>query len=167
MKLKVSSISDGPEGHLNSQSGNTYGASNLFDGKPSTGWAVTLSKTGYAYQPYLYGPEFTVNGSNVKRIVLRNGYHKDRNSYKKNTRASWIRIARASGGANPSPADILWEGPLSDSMTEETLNVSPQFDQSRPIGRVALIFSSKDDDRYYHGSKWDDLVVSELEFWGK
>lgn len=166
-RLSVTDVTDGPEGKLNNQAGNSYSASNMFDGNPSTGWAVKLSQTNYDSQPYLYGPMFKVNGSKIDHIVIRNGYHKNSDSFKKNTRASWIRISRASAGISPDESDILWEGSLSDTMSPETLTVSRRYDQSRPTGRVAITFSSKDDDRYYHGSKWDDLVISELEFWGK
>lgn len=167
VQLRVSDVSNGPEGKLNNQAGNSYSASNMFDGKPSTAWAVRLSQTNYDSQPYLYGPIFKVNGSKIDHIVILNGYHKNSDLFKKNTRASWIRISRASAGNYPSSSDILWEGPLSDAMTPQTLSVSSLYDQSRPTDRVMLTFSSKYDDQYYHGSKWDDLTISELEFWGK
>lgn len=167
VKLSVRDVTDGPEGKLNNQAGNSYSATNMFDSNPSTGWAVRLSQTNYDSQPYLYGPMFKVNGSKIDHIVIRNGYHKNSDIFKKNTRASWIRISRASAGNYPSSSDILWEGPLSDTMSPQTLYVSRIYDQSRPTERLIITFSSKDDDQYYHGSKWDDLVISELEFWGK
>lgn len=166
VKLSVSDITDGQAGKLHNQAGNSYSAKNMFDGKPSTGWAVKLSETDYDIQPYLYGPMFKVHGSKIDHIVIRNGYHKNKDSFKKNTRASWLRISRASAGSSPSQSDILWEGPLSDTMSPQTLSVSSKYDQSRPTERLMLTFSSEDDDLYYHGTKWDDLVISELEFWG-
>lgn len=165
VKLRVSDVSDGPNGHLGGQAGNSYGASNLFDGKSSTGWAVTLADTSYDYDSYLYGPRFTVNGSDIDHIVIRNGYHKNSDSFKKNTRAAWIRIYRDNGGS-PSSSDILYEGKLSDSMSAQTLQVKPSY-RHHSGDRIAIAFSSADEDRYYHGSKWDDLVISELEFWGE
>ena len=166
VKLRVSDVSDGPEGRLPNQAGNSYSATNMFDGRPSTAWAVRLPHTNYDTQPYLYGPIFNVNGSKIDHIVIRNGYHKNSDVFRKNTRASWIRISRASAGSYPSSSDILWEGPLSDTMSPQTLTVSNLYDQSEPTERVMLTFSSEYDDQYYHGSKWDDLSISELEFWG-
>lgn len=165
-KLSVSNISDGPNGALGNQAGNSYHARNLFDGRSATGWAVKLAETNYAYSPYLEGPRFTVNGNHIDYIKLKNGYGKNSDSFKKNTRASWIRIYRTSGGSNPSQSDIIYEGPLADKSSAQTLSVNPSFDQSRPIGTVGLAFSSQIDDRYYHGSKWNDLVLNEIEFWG-
>ena len=164
-KLSVSNVSDGPNGRLSNQAGNSYSARNLFDGKSSTGWAVRLYETNYSYDNYLYGPSFDVAGSKIDKIVIRNGYHKNSDSFNKNTRASWIRIYRGSND-EPSRSDILYEGSLSDSRSAQTLKVNPDFDQSRPFNNIHLAFSSEYDDRYYHGSKWDDLVISELEFWG-
>lgn len=166
VKLDVSDVSAGFNGVLPVEGNNTYYAENMFDGNSATAWAVRLQNTDYEWQPYLYGPSFNVDGSKIHHIVIRNGYHKNEDVYNKNTRASWIRIYRDSYG-DPSEEDILYEGPLSDTMSPQTLSVNPKYDNSRPAGRIVLVFSSADDDRYYHGSRWNDLVISELEFWGE
>lgn len=165
-KLSVSDPYDGPNGAIAPIGTNTYYARNMFDGNSATGWGVTLTQTDYYYMPVLRGPSFTVNGNKIDYVVIRNGYHKDKTIYNKNTRASWIRIYR-DNGEEPSKEDILYEGPLSDTMSPQTLSVSPSFNQNNPNHRFAIAFSSAYDDNYYHGSKWEDLIVSELEFWGK
>lgn len=166
-KLRVTDISNGPYGALANQGSNSYQAKNMFDGKNSTAWAITLPYHMYDWETYIFGPSFKVNGSKLDYVIIRNGYHKSSDSYRKNTRASWIRIARQTGDPDPSYSDIIYEGHLSDSMTPQRLKVNPGFDQSRPIGYVEIVFTDLEGDGFYHGSKWDDLTVSELEFWGK
>ena len=168
-KLAVSNVVESIEGHLASDGKNTYNAYNLFDGKASTAWALRLSDVEgmISYETRLYGPHFDVHGSKLAYVVIRNGYHKNASIYNKNTRANWIMIYRDGNGDNIPDSDIIYAGGLADTMSPQTLHVNPGFDQSRPIGHVGIAFKPLMENGFYHGSKWDDLSISELEFWGK
>lgn len=168
VKLPVTEISENTKA-LENQAGNTYHAKNMFDGDPATGWSIKLSKT----QPEsdkIYGPSMNINAKKLAYVKIMNGYGKSPEIFKKNTRAKWIEIYRESGNEFPEPEDIIYSGPLKDTMTPQTLEIKDRFDNSRPTGRVQIRFKGYypgyPDDGYYMGSKWDDLVISELEFYG-
>lgn len=164
--LKVSEINDGPNTALYPMEGNTYHATNMFDGKSSTSWAVRLETTNYDIADYLWGPSFRVNGNKLSHIIIRNGYQKNSKVYYNNTRATWVRIFRMSDDGILRNSDILYEGPLKDTMGAQTLPINPDFDQTRRPGRIALAFLPKGSGGYNRGDKWNDLSISELQFWG-
>lgn len=160
--------SDGINGHLQSQGNNTYVADNLVDSDPKTAWVVKLSETDYDTGDYLYGPNLKLNANRIDFIKIRNGYCKSMDSYTNNTRAAWIMIYRPDfpDTGNPEPYNIIYEGPLSDTMDWQTLNVDPRFDNSIKTEDICISFSNKSNNRFYHGNKWDDLSVSEIEVYG-
>lgn len=160
--------SDGINGHLQPQGNNTYGADNLVDSDPKTAWVVKLSETDYDTGDYLYGPNLKLNANRIDFIKIRNGYCKSMDSYTNNTRAAWIMIYRPDfpDTGNPEPYNIIYEGPLSDTMDWQTLNVDPRFDNSIKTEDICISFSNKSNNRFYHGNKWDDLSVSEIEVYG-
>lgn len=51
-------------------------------------------------------------------------------------------------------------------MRRRLVRVSPEYDNSRPTTNLVMTFSNKDNDCYYHGNKWDDLVISEIKVFG-
>lgn len=51
-------------------------------------------------------------------------------------------------------------------MEPQMLKVNPRYDNSKPTKMVQICFPHYTKDNYYMGNKWDDLVVSELEFYG-
>ncbi len=87
-----------------------------------------------------------------------------------NTRPAIVTIYRplAPDTGDPEEEDILYDGPLSDTMSPQRLNVNPKFDRSRPVDEVVLKFLPPNNpDGFYWGDKWPkDMVISEIEFWG-
>lgn len=165
IKLKVTNIDDGAK-VLDNQAGNSYHAKNMFDDNPSTGWSIKLSDT-QAESGRIYGPSMNVNARKLDHIVIQNGYGKSHDSFQKNTRAKRIQIYRVTDKKFPDKKDIIYEGPLKDIMEPQILKVSPRYDNTKPTGIVQITFPTYSKENYYMGSKWDDLVISELEFYGK
>ena len=167
-KLRVTNIQDGAK-VLDNQGTNSYHAENLFDDNPATGWAINLGSTP-AESDMIYGPSMNIGARKVDFIKIRNGYGKNQDSFLKNTRAKWIEIYRESASEFPEDEDILYAGYLKDTMDPQTLKINPNYDNRRPTGqvqiRVKAYIPGYDNDGYYMGSKWDDLVISELEFFG-
>lgn len=60
--------------------------------------------------------------------------------------------------------DIIYEGPLEDSMSPQFFPVSAGFDNSQPTRAVGLIFRH---DRMHRGAKWNDLCLSEIKIFGR
>lgn len=164
VKLNVTDINDGAQ-VLGNQSGNSYQAKNMFDGNPATGWAIKLSET-QEESDRIYGPYMNVNAAKLDHIIIQNGYGKNRDSFTKNTRAKYILIYRITDDMFPEEKDIIYDGPLEDTMEPQTLKINPRYDNSKPTGMVQIAFPHYTKNNYYMGSKWDDLVISELEFYG-
>lgn len=147
---------------------NTYYASNLIDGNLSTCWSVNLDSYGYADSP-VWGPNIEIEPVKyIDYIVLYNGYGKDNKAYYNNTRASWIQIYRpvAPDTGYPEDTEILYEGPLTDTMEPQKLKINPNFDFTDPVTHIVLKFSDKESGKYYYGTKYNDLSISEIEIWG-
>ena len=70
------------------------------------------------------------------------------------------------GDGYPDESDIIYEGPLKDTMNFQRLKVNDYYDNSRPTREVRIGFSPDDSD-YYYGTTYDDLTISELEFYGR
>lgn len=150
---------------LANQAGNSYVPKNMADNNPKTCWAVNLYEADYN-NGHLWGPEMDINAESIDHIVIRNGYHKNKDMFNKNIRAADILIYRVTGNKyNLSDSDIIYEGPLKDVMSPQTLKVNPGFDNTRPTRSVGIAFSDNFDD-YYWGTKYNDLSISELEFYG-
>ena len=164
VKLNVTNIEDGTP-VLGNQSGNSYHAKNMFDDNPATGWAIKLSKT-QEESDRIYGPSMNVNATKLDHIIIQNGYGKNRDSFTKNTRAKNILIYRITDDEFPEEEDIIYEGPLKDTMEPQTLKINSRYDNSKPTRMVQITFPHYTKNNYYMGSKWDDLVISELEFYG-
>lgn len=166
-KLKLSASNGGVE-PLAPQYGNSYTARNLVDGNPATGWAIPLDDYDYDDTP-IWGPILHVSGAKkIDYIMFTNGYAKSKDIFNKNTRASWVQIYRPipPDTGYPDPEDILYEGPLKDISSPQKLKVNPRFDFRRPIGDFVVTFAGRADNGYYYGNKYNDLVISEIEFWG-
>lgn len=167
-KLHVTHIMEGTKS-LGNQAGNSYLPVNMFDGDPSTGWAIKLSNATIKNNR-IYGPSFDVNAKKLAYVKIQNGYAKNKDSFNKNTRAAWIEIYRDEAVENPSSRDIIYRGPLEDNMELQELQLNPDFDNSRPTRQVQVRFKAYspdlNDNGYYMGDKYDDLVISEIEFYG-
>lgn len=162
VKLKASNFKSN-NNTLGNQAGNSYHPRNLADGSSKTCWAINLHDANYIGSR-LWGPEMDINAESIDHIVIRNGYHKSKDIFNKNTRAASILIYRVNGNKhNLSDSDIIYEGPLKDVMSPQTLKVYPGFDNTRPTKSIGIAFSNND---FYWGNKYDDLTISELEFYG-
>lgn len=166
-KLKITNI-DHYFPPLKPQGRNTYDVNNMFDDDSKTAWAISLDKF-YPDCDQRWGPEFDVNAKELDYIKIQNGYCKSETSYKDNARANWITIFRIveenEDACGPEEEDIIYRGPLRDTMEFQTLPLSPEFDNSRPTKRIGINFSSVDDD-FYMGRKYRDLSISEIQVFG-
>lgn len=149
--------------NVKDQGSNTYGPNNMLDGNPSTAWAVNLEKASYDGDK-LYGPIFTLRCKKLSHIVINNGYAKSDEAYKNNARASHIIFCNADNVSDEDEqASYLFEGILKDTPDKQTLNIDPNLSCNNDIKKIQLIISI---DGLRHGTKWNDLCVSEIEFWG-
>lgn len=163
---------------LGNQAGNSYRASNLIDKNPATAWAVTLSDNIVDYEDII-GPVLKLSSpSRISEVEITNGYCKNSSSFSNNTRAAWIEVARwhpdldgeyAEGQSEGSEKrDIIYAGPLSDTMKPQRLKVSPSFDNSKPTTHIVLRFKKPGQSSgYYRGAKWNDLCISEFRVFGR
>ena len=147
------------------QGGNTYGPWNMLDGNIATAWAVSLNdKRIYGGDgdcgPYwIWGPVFEVPCKKLSHIIIRNGYGKSASSYIYNSRASFINFEIEGngnlGGFNANlkddPAPQRFNAPLKEEWNNNIVTIQISFDSQRGIIR---------------GSKWNDLCITEIEFWG-
>ena len=128
----------------------------MCDGNPSTTWAVGL----YNYNPYVdgfWGPIFTLKCKKLSHIIIRNGYCKDNNSYKNNARTTGISFINFKNQA------VLYEGPLKDTSKPQRLDVFSDSEGNNNLEQVGISFFDYD---FIPGAKWNDLCISEVEFWG-
>lgn len=152
---------------LPAQGSNTYYVKNMFDDNASTAWAISLDNF-YCECDHRWGPEFDVNAKKIDYIKIQNGYCKSETSYRDNARAKWITVFRVEDGDDgcyPEEYNIIYSGPLRDTMEFQTLRVSPEFDNSRPTKRVGIMFGCDNSD-YYLGRKYRDLNISEIQVFG-
>lgn len=146
---------------LDPQNGNSYEASNLFDGDPSTTWAVgakkfeRFEKETEGHFPRMVGIK-TIQQYPIERLVITNGYAKNNESWRNNARAKTITIMGCTEGSNL--ASNLYSGTLSDTPEPQIINLSKtgQYDYYN------LIIED-----YYPGEKWDDVCISEIKVFGK
>lgn len=160
---------------LENQAGNNYHPDNMTDGDPSTAWAARLSAIDDAYDNgIIVGPVFELESpSKISGIELLNGYCKNSSSFKNNTRATWVTIYRYHPeydgeygedqmmGYIDRP-DIIYEGPVKDSMTPQYFATSPSFDNSRTTRAVGLLFKKG---HFAKGNKWNDLCMSGIRIY--
>lgn len=146
---------------LDPQNGNSYEASNLFDGDPSTTWAIgakkfeKFEKETEGHFPRMVGIK-TIQQYPIERLVITNGYAKNNESWHNNARAKNITIMGCTEGSNS--ADNLYSGTLSDTSEPQTVVL-------RKTGRYDYYNLIIED--YYPGDKWDDVCISEIEVFGK
>lgn len=139
---------------------NTQGLLNMIDGKPSTAWVVNLDQAGYDGDE-LYGPIFSMNCKKLTHIVIHNGYAKSNEAYQNNARA--LRLVFCKNDGKYGRVSYLYEGFLKDTPEKQTLVIDPNKDCNYDIEDIQIIFPV---DGLRYGTKWKDLCVSEIEFWG-
>jgi len=161
MKLSVKKVEFW--NNVEEQGTNTYEPENMIDGNPATAWAVNLDKVGFDSDK-LYGPIFTLNCRKLSHVIIRNGYAKSQEVYSNNARALRIIISNADNVSDEDEAtSYLCEGILEDSPDLQTLRIASDAPSNYNIRKVQMIFPI---DGLRHGVKWNDLCVSEIEFYG-
>lgn len=147
------------------QAGNNYEAKNLCDGDSTTAWAINLDKAIYD-DDMLYGPMFTVNCKKLSHIIMRNGYCKNADAFKNNTRAAKVVFYSYVEDAEGNDERILYDGSLKDKPTPQRLEIPLDKEGNDNIKQIGMIFNTQFNGGYYAGEKWNDLCISEVEFWG-
>ena len=163
--------------YMSSQANNNYHPRNLNDNNLNTAWALGLNKYEAEFG-IVQGPIFTLSSpSRIAGVEIYNGYGKNENSFKNNTRAAKVLVYRyhpeydgemAEGQSEGAidEKDIIYKGPLDDSSARQFFEVSRNYDNSEPTLMVALIFEDPNSPTgYYHGNKWNDLCISEVHFY--
>lgn len=146
---------------LDPQNGNSYAASNLFDGNPSTPWVIgakkfeKFEKETEGHFPRMVGIK-TIQQYPIEDLVITNGYAKNNESWRNNARAKNITIMGCTEGSNL--ADNLYSGTLSDTAEPQTITL-------RKTGQYDYYNLIIED--HYPGEKWDDVCISEIEVFGK
>ena len=152
--------------NLAAQGGNTYDAKNLCDGDSTTAWAVNLDNESIYDDDMLYGPVFTVNCKKLSHIVIRNGYCKNADSFKNNTRAAKVVFYSYVEDSEDDGERVLYDGSLRDKPTPQRLEIPLDLDGNSDIKQIGMNFNTQVNGGYYAGAKWNDLCISEVEFWG-
>lgn len=160
--LKVISVNY--HNSLAPQAGNSYEARNLCDGNYGTAWAVDLDKAGYD-EDKLYGPNFTVECKKLSHIIVRNGYGKSPEAFKNNTRAAKVTFMSLRTEED-NGSYILYEGTLEDTPEPQILEIPLDKPGNDYIGMITMLFDTPENGGFYKGKKWNDLCISEVEFWG-
>lgn len=153
--------------HLATSKYGTYYASNLIDGNTATCWSYTATDVSGDTKG-VQGPVMTVIADRIDNIHIWNGYQKSNSIFYKNMRARGITIYNADGSPYGAPRseDILYTGDLADVWGMQTLRVRPQYRQCRGPQHIGILLDS-DAFSHYKGSKYTDLCISEIEFYGE
>ena len=152
---------------LEAQGSNTYEARNLCDGDSTTAWAVNLDKEGIYDCDQLYGPIFSLNCKKLSHIIIRNGYGKSADAFKNNTRAAKVRfLSLADDEEDEDGEHVLFDGSLRDKPTPQRLEIPLDLEGNSNIKQIRMNFNTQLNGGYYAGEKWNDLCISEVEFWG-
>ena len=155
VKLKVVKTSDYDS--LAPQGGNTYGPTNMLDGNITTAWAINLDSASYDCDA-LYGPYFEVPCKKLSHIVIRNGYAKSASAYINNSRASYICFeVETNDGLEGFGAE------LKDTPDPQRLNAPLNESWNNNITTIQIRFPTGS---FIKGAKWNDLCITEIEFWG-
>lgn len=155
VKLKV--VTASYDYSLAPQGGNTYEAWNMFDGNIATVWAVNLDKAIYDCDA-LYGPYMLVPCKKLSHVVIRNGYGKSASAYINNSRASQIYFeVETSDGLEGFGAS------LKDTPDAQRINAPLNASWNNNISTIQITFPYGS---FIRGAKWNDLCISEIEFWG-
>ena len=149
------------------QAGNNYEAKNLCDGDSTTAWAVNLDKEGIYDCDQLYGPIFHLNCKKLSHIIIRNGYGKSADAFKNNTRAAKVKFLSLLDDEEDEDGErVLFDGSLRDKSTPQRLEIPLDLEGNSNIKQIRMNFNTQLNGGYYAGTKWNDLCISEVEFWG-
>ncbi|MDE6271912.1 MAG: hypothetical protein K2M31_02775 [Muribaculaceae bacterium] len=136
--------------HLERQGNCTYSPRNLTDGDKSTAFIIPTP----GYTPLRL--TFKLDGSRVRKIRIRNGYQKTTRTFNDHGRVGYINVYAYDGNEYVAQ---LYAGDTYD------INGIEEFDLPRTSGyynRIVLEFPS---DELITGDKFDELAISEVEFY--
>ncbi len=164
-KLKVASVRTFR--NIPPEAGNTYVAQNLIDGDPATCWAVHSDDPDNMDMSGIAGPTFKfARPVKLSHIVIRNGYAKNKKRFVENSRPSAYHIFNADY-THPSDfemaTEFLYDGDVTDTPAPQILKIDPDLESNNNITTINFSFWPRD---IIHGTRWDDLSISEIEFWG-
>ena len=148
------------------QGKNTYWATNLIDGDPNTAWAVSLDRPDLKTAKQVYGPVFAVKCKKLSHVVINNGYGKSLDAYYNNARPAKVRVVAMVQGDYDIEDELLIESPLQDTPAVQRIDIPLDAPANNDILYIRLDFSTAAYGGVYAGKKWNDLCVSEVEFWG-
>ena len=141
---------------------------NMVDGDPATVWAVSLNNDRiYDYNGMglpndrIWGPEFEVKCKKLSHIVIRNGYGKSATAYINNSRLDYVEFSISGTEGGGTVEEDLED--VSTPQRIDIIDVEDSEDWNRNITTVQMIFYI---DGIIEGAKWNDLCISEIEFWG-
>lgn len=141
------------------QAGNSYTASNLFDGRSTTAWIVgakEYNRSGKYSQPEVI---IDFDGKELDFALISNGYAKSNKVYENNARVRGLTVYALDG--NNTRLGTLYSGYLEDTKIPQTL----QFAKiGQPYSRVAFTL---DYNNIYYGDKFQDLCINEIELFGR
>jgi hypothetical protein len=145
--------------YLQPQGSNNYEPKNAHDLNYKNAWVEGVG--GYGIGEYLlYG--FTANSPRITKIKVVNGYVKSESSYYNNSRVKKLKMY-----INDKPYAIL---NLMDAIAIQVFEVEPIGESDRANLEASdnkpdfkLKFEILD---VYKGTKWDDVVISEIFFSG-
>lgn len=149
------------------QAGNTYVTANLLDGDPATCWAISADDEDNMDMSGITGPRFRfARPVKLSHIVLQNGYAKSVKRFKENSRAASFHIFNADY-THPSDfemaTEFLFDGPVVDTPEPQTLHIDPKLESNNKIKSIIMAFWPDD---IIEGTRWNDLSISEIEFYG-
>lgn len=154
---------------LADQAGNNYSPRNLIDGNKNTAWSIPRDRLSMS-RGFSEGPTVTFrNPEYITGIQIRNGYCKSATVYRNNTRPAYITVVRYPERSADFEKDVIYSGPLRDTMEPQRFKVNPKFDSSKPTKAVKIYFPLPDEDpgSFYLGEKYDDLCMTEFLVFGK
>ncbi len=160
--LKVKNVDCNETALVKSNYGKSYHARNLFDGDLTTSWQID---PGYTllnnYEPfgvrhYPLADAF-LNTGYIDKIVVYSGNQTNESKFYENSRPRKILIYASA--TDSAERVYLFDGILDDSMTPQTLHVGREIPTPYLIGIDVV--------DYYPGSRYSDICISEIEFYGK
>ena len=159
-KLKASYISGGMSAMVEPQYGNDYLPQYLFNGNNAKCWSIYPSEADYAgaTSTTVYA---SLDGNQLEEVQVYNGYQKNADIYRKNSRPKRIYIALVDGGSGNET--VIYNGHLQDSMGAQTVARNLGMDIGAGDQVKIEIFPNE----VYYGSKYEDLCLSGVVFKGK
>lgn len=152
--LQVGNVS----GNCDHDGGVYYYPSNMTDGDVKTCWALDIRESDNYDSEYGFGHiVFDVDCNHLEEIVVYNGYQKNDANFINNPRARHIVMYNADDMSAP-----IIDAQLKDAKGGQVVKAIGNS-ANRNISRIIMFFPG---DFYYPGKKWNDLSISEIEFWG-